>query len=300
MSESEFMKALKSEIRSKNLKRPSGPPNEFEQIPVGKAEATGTSSQPILIEDEIEAFQKEREIWKPALPVTMPEIKSEIVAGQVHLTNQQKNNICVIAYSLATRNLVIEPPAIYRLWPVEGDPYKLQRAGKRPSITAISQFLLTPDYAMRMGERGIDILPEDQQGLMPEQMALISILADTTSNVGLRGRLKKAGISWATYNGWRKQKPFADAFAQATGGVLNDAVAHADVQLAQLAQNGDLKAIQYLNDMIGRGPNNRKAVDAIQFARIVLEAVQRHVSPDQARSISAEIELASKQLGIGN
>ena len=158
--------------------------------------------------------------------------------------------------------------------------------------------MATEEFALNMGERGIETVP--QSGLLPEQIALISILSDTTSRMGIKERLKKAGIPWAKYNGWRRQKPFADALQEATGGALSDAVSQADVQLAQLAQNGDLKAIQYLNDMIGRGPNNRKAVDAMQFARIVLEAVQRQVSPEQAQAISAEIELASKQLGIGN
>lgn len=292
----DFLNALKSEIRSKNLKgqNPSG-----KIPPVGNVE---NHEEPLMLEDEIAEFQKHRVIepmWKPELPAAMPEIKTDVVAGKVPLSEQQKRNICTIAYSLATRNLVIEPPAIFHLWPVEGDPYKLRRAGKRPSITGIQQFICTEEYAERMGERGIDISPADQQTLMPEQIALISILNDTSSNLGLRARLKKAGVSWPVYNGWRRQKPFADAMSQAAGGALSDAVEHADVQLAQMAVNGDLKAIQYLNDMVGRGPNNRKAVDAIQFARIVLEAVQRHVSPDQARSISSEIELASKQLGIG-
>lgn len=226
----------------------------------------------------------------------MPAIKADIVAGPVALSNQQKNNICIIAYALAIKNLAFEPDKIYHLWPIEGDPYKLARAGRRPSITGIQQFMATDEFAMNMGERGIETKP--QSGLLPEQVALISILSDTTSQLGIRQRLKKAGITWAVYNGWRRQKQFADALSAATGSSLSDAVSQSDVQLAQLAQNGDLKAIVYLNEMIGRGPNNRKAVDAIQFARIVLEAVQKHVNPEQARAISSEIELASQQLGL--
>ena len=148
-----------------------------------------------------------------------------------------------------------------------------------------------------MAERGIDTAPI--QGLSPEQIALIHILTDTSSKLSFNARLKKAGISSAKYQGWRRQKPFADALSQSQGGVLHSAIGNADVQLASLAENGDLKSIIYLNEMVGRGPNNRKAVDAIQFARIVLEAVQKNVNPEQARAISAEIELASKQLGIG-
>jgi hypothetical protein len=297
----DFLNALRSEINSKRKAKSEPELVSASDDAINAPMLNTTVSNAVHHTSVGELYESDpsREIWKPALPATMPEIKEDVVAGKIPITEQQKNNICIISYSLATRNLAIDPPAIFHLWPVEGDPYKLRRAGKRPSITAIQQFLATEEYIDRMGERGIDVMPEEVQGLMPEQIALISILTDTSSNLGLRARLKKAGITWATYNGWRRQKPFADALRQAAGGVLTDAIEHADVQLAQMASNGDLKAIQYLNDMIGRGPNNRKAVDAIQFARIILESVQKHVSPDQARAISAEVELATKQLGIG-
>lgn len=296
MATDDFFEALKREINHK----PSSP-SSVGKKPIGDKEVKAR-----LAEIDAQQFQgihkeelviEEEPIWMPEESMELPVAKADIVAGPISMTEQQRNNTCVIAYSLASRNLAVEPPAIYHLWPVEGDPYKLQRAGKRPSITALQQFLATEDFSFRMGERGIAIAP--QTGLMPEQIALISILADTTSRLGFNARLKKAGISWPIYNGWRKQKPFADALSAAQGGALSDAVGNADVQLAQMAQNGDLKSIIYMNEMIGRGPNNRKAVDAIQFARIVLESVQKHVNIDQAKAISAEIELASKQLGIG-
>lgn len=283
----EFFNALRESEAKKPIKSPS----------VGKAPTGDKQVRERLIElDQIESAAQVESVWKPELPAKLPPIKDS-VAGPIYLTPQQKVNICVCAYSLATRNHSIEPEAIFRLWPIEGDPYKLSRAGARPSITGIQQFIATEEFAKQMAERGIDTAPI--AGLSGEQYALISILSNTTDRSSVSSRLKRAGISWAIYNGWRKQKPFADALAEAQGGALKDAIGNSDVQLAQLAQNGDLKAIIYLNEMIGRGPNQRKAVDAIQFARIVLEAVQKNVSPDQARAISAEIELASKQLGIG-
>jgi hypothetical protein len=308
------------------LQREIARPNNDREIPVGNNVQSGSPNRPNggnrtpvgnnpnsdvpdsdsginwPTERVIPVSKPTEEIWKPELPSKMPDAKVDIVAQPISLTAQQKNNICIIAYHLAINDRAIEPPVIYDLWPVPEnttDKYKLQRAGKRPSITGIQQFLASEHFAERMSERGVDVSPLEMQRLMPEQIALISILADTTSQLGLRARLKKAGVTWAVYNGWRRQKPFADALTKATGSALSDSIAHADVQLAQMAQNGDLAAIKYLNEMVGRGPNDRKAIDAIQFARIVLEAVQKNVSPDQARAISAEIELVSRQLGIG-
>lgn len=292
-SNDDFFKALSREIR----KRPTEPP--VGEIGGSDSVVNSDGFTQAELDEGLDQFVTEnsQEIWVPALPTEMPPIRDEVVAGPISLSNQQKNNICIISYSLATRNLSVDPEAIYHLWPIEGDVYKLARAGKRPSITGIQQYIATDEFSERMGERGIDIKPIT--GLMPEQIALISILSDTNSKLSFNARLRKAGISWAKYNGWRRQKPFADALQEAQGGALKDAIGNADVQLAQMAQNGDLNSIKYLNEMIGRGPNDRKAVDAMQFARIVLEAVQKHVDPNQARAISAEIELASKQLGIG-
>lgn len=287
-SDSEFFAALKNEINSKRSVRNGINPSVVSDDSQSSDESDGLDQ--FVVENK-------QEIWAPQLPEQLPEPKVDIVAGPISLSEQQKNNISILAYSLATRNMAIEPEPIYHLWPVEGDPFKLRRAGKRPSITGIQQFLATEDFAKRMGERGIDIAP--QQGLSPEQIALIHILTDASSKLSFNARLKKAGISSAKYNGWRRQKPFADALSQGQSGVLHEVIGNVDVQLASMAQNGDLNSIKYLNEMVGRGPNNRKAVDAIQFARIVLEAVQKNVNPDQARAISAEIELASKQLGIG-
>jgi DNA-binding protein Fis len=77
---------------------------------------------------------------------------------------------------------------------------------------------------------------------------------------------------------------------------MDDAPKIIDTQLVAMASNGDLNAIKYYNDLVGRGPNDKKAVDAMQFSKIVLEAVMKHVNPEQLKAISAEIELASKAI----
>lgn len=227
-------------------------------------------------------------------PYKMPPIKDLPKGGTSVVSLQQRRNICVIVKALDMQGIQYTAEEVWKAWPTEGDTFKLQRAGLRPSITAITNFFVTEEFKKDMFERGIEIA--GQYGLTDIQIALLDILSNTTSTLTTVARLKKAGVTNSQFRSWKRQKPFAEALRRITGDSLVDAIGMADVQLASMAQNGNLNAIKYLNDMTGRGPNDRKAVDAMAFARIVLEVVQQHVTAEQAREISAGIDLASKQL----
>lgn len=217
--------------------------------------------------------------------------------GTVRTDDKQKRNIEVIAYALTTRGYVISADEIQAAWPTEGDLYKLQRAGKRPSLTAINDYLTTERFAEAMKERGVEYA-QNPSGLSDEQEALLSILSDPARRGGLASRLKAAGISSAKFRAWKRQRAFNDAYKRLVQIEREDASETVDLQLISMASNGDLNAIKYYNDLVGRGPNDKKAVDAVQFSKIILESVMKHVSPEQLKAISAEVEFASKQLGM--
>lgn len=231
------------------------------------------------------------------LPAIVP--ITGMVAGKISLTSQQKRNICAIAYTLnVLKDEAIESHRIHELWPTAKVNSALKnQAGPRPSITGIQQFLETEEYIDNMADRGVVV--NAPVGLTPEQIALITILSNTTSRETIRTRLKRAGVTYPTYTAWRRQRAFAEALTAATGSAMTDAIENTDVQLAVMAQNGDLNAIKYFNELLGRAPDDKKAVDAMSFAKLILEVVQRNVNSDQALAISTEIGLLAKQLGIG-
>lgn len=228
---------------------------------------------------------------------TFPPPVGELKPGTTTVDKQQKTNIGLIAYALTIQDYKITSEEIYNAWPTEGDSYKLSRAGKRPSINAIQNYLGTDEFALDMADRGVEFSTRPG-GLSDEQIALLNILSDTSIKGGLNTRLKRAGVTSSTFKSWKRQRAFSEAFNRLVSLERQDAAEMVDVQLISMAQNGDLNAIKYFNDLVGRGPNDRKAVDSMQFSKIVLEAVMKHVSdPQILKSISAEIELASKQLG---
>lgn len=239
------------------------------------------------------------ETVKDNLKIDRAPVGEVLRPGTAKTDQKQQVNIGVISYALTVQGMVVNAETIYEAWPTEGDAYKLERAGKRPSITAIQDYLGTPAFADDMVQRGVEF-DSAPGGLSDEQIALLNILSDTTTNINLGARLKKAGVSPAKFKAWKRQRAFVEAYNRLTQIELSDAANAVDLALISKAQSGDLRAIMYYNDLVGRGPDDKKAVDSMQFAKIVLEAVMKHEKdPAKLKAISAEIELASKQIGLG-
>ena len=237
------------------------------------------------------------ETIKDNFKIDRPPVGEKLRPGTPKTDQQQRANIGVISYALTVQGLVVNAESIYEAWPTEGDVYKLARAGKRPSINAIQDYMGTPEFANDMAERGVEF-DSTPGGLSDHQIALLNILSDTSTNINLGARLKKAGVTPAKFKAWKRQRAFVEAYNRLTQIELSDAANAVDLALVSKAQSGDLRAIMYYNDLVGRGPNDKKAVDAMQFAKIVLEAVMKiEKDPEKLKAISAEIELASKQLG---
>lgn len=218
------------------------------------------------------------------------------------LSQKQKDNVGVIAYELRLRNIAITPEEIFKAWPVDADYFTQHRAGKRPTALQISRYLGSDAGKSALLERGIAASVGEINGddtLSPEQIALLSILSDPSLRGGLDYRLKKAGVKRAQFRMWRRQRAFAEAFSKIVSDELVYAKENVDMALIDLAVNDkNLNAIQYYNELLGRGPKSNNNVDAVKFSRVVLEAVMKYCTPEQLNSISAEIEIASKQAGL--
>ena len=223
------------------------------------------------------------------------------VAEFAKLTEQQKRNVGTIAYALHLKGIVVSADEIYNAWPVGGDFFTQQKAGKRPSRGQIAHYLGTDEGKNDLLNRGLSVTHEDiigDDGLTQEQIALITILSDTTSTLSLDARLRKAGVKRSVFRAWQRQAAFNAAYRKIVSEEMILAKENVDIALTKAASNGDLKAIQYYNELMGRGPNSKKDVDAIAFSRLVLEAVMRHCTKDQIAAISTDIEFAAKQAGL--
>jgi hypothetical protein len=109
---------------------------------------------------------------------------------------------------------------------------------------------------------------------------------------------KQMKISQNEIDGWLRQKEFAAAMSAKASENLKTYIPMADKALGDLVQQGDMKAIQFLNQLTGRfDPNAKQNIDIPAILMQVQDIILRHVlDPAVKRNIARElIALASGQ-----
>lgn len=109
---------------------------------------------------------------------------------------------------------------------------------------------------------------------------------------------KRMKIGLSELDGWMRQKEFASAMSVKAADNLKSYIPMADQALGQLVQQGDMKAITFLNQLTGRfDPNAKSALDVPALLLQVQDIILRHVrEPEVKRNIARElIALASGQ-----
>jgi hypothetical protein len=113
---------------------------------------------------------------------------------------------------------------------------------------------------------------------------------------------KRLKISSSELAGWLNQKEFGHAMKVKSEENLQKFIPMADAALGQLVQQGDMKAITFVNQLTGRfDPNARQQLDVPSLLLQVQDIVLRHVlDPVVKRNIARElIALASGQSHLG-
>lgn len=220
------------------------------------------------------------------------------VAKPIALTNKQKLNIEVLSYHQAVKEEIYTAETIYNLWPTSGSEDLLNRAGPRPSITAIQQYQLGDDYRNGMSDRGIEIDPNVGQ-MTAEQLACVRLLTNPMDRRTPRGKLQALGIPYSKYAGWLKQKPFNDAIRGIAGRGLEEAIPLAEVALSASASNGDLPSIKFLMEVTGRyNPQQQQAVDAQALIAVMVDAAQEVLGndPEKLRQYTDIVRLKAQSI----
>jgi hypothetical protein len=113
---------------------------------------------------------------------------------------------------------------------------------------------------------------------------------------------KRMKISLTEIDGWMRQKEFGAAMAAKSEDNLKKYLPMADAALGQKVQEGDMKAITFLNQLTGRFDANAKAsLDVPALLMQVQDIILRHVlDPAVKRNIARElIALASGSSHFG-
>jgi len=102
---------------------------------------------------------------------------------------------------------------------------------------------------------------------------------------------KQLKISTTELDGWMREKHFAAALSEKSEENLKKYIPIADQALGQLVQQGDMKAITFINQLTGRfDPNARQSLDVPALMMQIQDIVLRNVrDPIVKRNIAREL-----------
>jgi len=151
-------------------------------------------------------------------------------------------------------------------------------------------------------QQGTDIVPYlleikqqlDQLGmskdtLHPQAFILAQTLLSTSDRRSLRVKLKEAGLTMRQYEILKRNPKFLEYMRKEATRRFGDADIEADLQLVKNIEEGDLRAIQYYNEMTGRA-RSPEAVNVMKVLATVMEILVQHVDPETLRIIATQLE----------
>lgn len=181
-----------------------------------------------------------------------------------------------------------------RGFPVE--PQTIYEQDRSLSVPFLTELVVTPKFKTALEARGIP--SETPVGLTAEQAYALTVMTDQSLNMDPFQRLKKLGVSWATWQGWLKQPLFAKIYGKTSEDLLRSSVPAALTALAARAQAGNNDAIKYLLAITGYYDPTARSQNA-EYERVIsamMDAVELYVEdPDALRKIASTVsEAASK------
>lgn len=248
--------------------------------------APGSAEERALVDSALDALGRghsrvpNRIGLHPAFEATRPPAAKKITA------NGQLFKRVVNAAWLAHR----------RAEPINADTILVHDAGL--PYERVLEVLDTPLFAQAMEDRGIPLGETDF--LTEEQITALAVLSDHSVRRPERKKLQMAGISWVAFQGWLDQPHFRRLYRELQDRTLKMATERGDTVLAQLIDDGNMRAIEYANAMTGRyDPAAREAQQAGSILAMVLSVVQKHVTDEVTlRALAREFEALATKGGL--
>lgn len=159
---------------------------------------------------------------------------------------------------------------------------------------AIKAVVATNEFAEAMSLRGVGAIAED--GLSPQQAAVLNVLEDFSDPRTLTAKLKACGVSRVQYNAWLTDPLFKSLYERRVEGHLRDAHLTALSTIMQNAENGDQRAAEKVLEINGRyNPQNAELQHARAVVQAMVESIQRHVKdPEVVEAIIRDVGMAQQ------
>lgn len=184
---------------------------------------------------------------------------------------------------------------------VAGEPVTYNSIVARDNQLAdpkLYELLETPLFRSALEERGI--AESDLDYLTERQIGALAVLSDHTVRKPERVKLRSIGVSWEMFQNWLLIPAFRREYRAMQSRILQIATERGDSVLAQLIDDGNMRAIEYANAMTGRyDPASRDATNALSILQLVMSLVQKHVTDEVAlMRLSEDFERLAAQGGL--
>lgn len=162
---------------------------------------------------------------------------------------------------------------------------------------SLMELLATDKWAAAMARRGVP-WDTDASVLTPLQMSFLQLYFDTTTQATHGMKLRQAGVTSQQFQGWLRQPVFAREMDRMRQLVLKDGLHIATQRLVELADKGDLKAIDRV--MAFNGEDFRtltgEDIQAVLFAIYDILDEDR-VAPETMKRISRKVQEITGRAG---
>lgn len=145
------------------------------------------------------------------------------------------------------------------------------------SLKKLAEIMSTSEFDDAMQMRGI-FKTEIANGITPQQSYCIEILTDPSRRGTMETKLKQAGVTYTQYRSWLKNPLFANAFSSVTEDMIKEHQGDVHVALVKKATSGDMRAIEYFNQLSGRfNPDRGQILNLQGIINGLLEIITKNV-----------------------
>lgn len=157
----------------------------------------------------------------------------------------------------------------------------------------IVDILNSPLVRESLDNRGIEWRIVKNDYLSPRQIACIETLLNIADERSITKKLQALGIAMSTYQGWKRNPIFMDAYRQSARDLYGRSIPELHQTVIKRAIDGDAYMMKTALAISGEW-DDKRSVEAmnIQFVLMkVLEVIQKHIQdPDVLNSIAGEFD----------
>jgi hypothetical protein len=153
-------------------------------------------------------------------------------------------------------------------------------------------------WTKSLERRGIRPPSYKKSSLSPEQVAAIAVITNYADRRPVQARLTAMGITEEILHGWQADPEFKAELTARAQDTFENVAPVANIRLAQAVDRGNLNAIKFYFEITGKA-ETPETINIKRAMQTIVEAMQKHCTPDQLQLIQQEVQGVLGMKGMG-